>query len=61
MAEKRRLEIDIIKDNMKNEVTWKIMNMVEDGRESPRPSYKYERIMDKYNRCRVAGHTRKNT
>lgn len=50
MAEKKKLEFEIIKENMKNEVTWKIMNMVDDGRESPRPQYKYERIKDKYYR-----------
>lgn len=43
MAEKRRLEHDIIKDNMKNEVTYKIMDMVvSDGREDPRPKYRFE-------------------
>lgn len=49
MAEKRKLEHDIIKDNMKNEVTYKIMNMVvSDGRDDPRPKYRFEQILDKY-------------
>ena len=48
MHEKKKLEHEILKDNLKNEVTCKIMEMVDDGRESPRPSYKYERIRQKY-------------
>ena len=46
--EKRKLEMQILKDNIKNEVTCKIISMVDDGRDSPRPRYRYELIKEKY-------------
>lgn len=48
MYEKRKLEMQIFRDNQKNEVTQRILNMVDDGRESPKPKYKYEQIKMKF-------------
>jgi hypothetical protein len=42
MHEKRKLEMGILRDNMRNEVTQRILSLVDDGRESPKPMYKYE-------------------
>lgn len=48
MHEKRKLEMLIFRDNQRNEVTQKILNMVDDGRESPKPKYKYEQLKSKF-------------
>lgn len=39
----------MIRDNDRFKETWKIMNeMVEDGRRSPRPMYKFEKLKQKF-------------
>eukprot|EP00347_Sterkiella_histriomuscorum_P018517 403345208 len=48
MHEKKKLEYQIFRDNQKNEVTQRILHMVDDGRESPKPVYKYEQIKLKF-------------
>lgn len=42
MHEKRKLEITMLRDKHKNKVITKILDMVEDGAESPRPIYRFE-------------------
>lgn len=48
MHEKRKLEQQLMRDNNRNRITQKILNMVEDGRESPRPKYRFEEIRNKF-------------
>ena len=48
MHEKRKLEFQMLRDNHKNEVTMKILSMIEDGRESPKPKYRFEQIKNKF-------------
>lgn len=38
----------MLRDNERHEVTMQILRMVEDGRESPKPQYKYEQIKVKF-------------
>lgn len=37
----------MLRDNDKYEVTMKILDMVHDGRDTPKPNYKFEKIKSK--------------
>ena len=51
MHEKRKLELQIWRDNQKVVITQKILSMVnEGGRHSPKPNYKFEQIHNKYSK-----------
>ena len=48
MHEKRKLEMYLIRENQKNEVTQKILGMIEPDQENPKPNYKFEQIKHKF-------------
>jgi len=46
--EKRKLEMSIAKNLEKDRINKKILALVDSERESPRPNYKYQRIIRRY-------------
>ena len=60
MHEKRKLEMQIWRDNQKTMITQKILSMVDqDGRESPKPKYRFEEIHNKYTKKHKSKNTHK--
>ncbi|CDW86812.1 UNKNOWN [Stylonychia lemnae] len=48
MHEKRKLEMYLLRENQKIEVTQKILGMIESDQDSPKPNYRFEQIKHKF-------------